>query len=1195
MAISYLRRATSLCLSLVITLSPWFGVTVAWADSSVGKAIAQSPVTGNLPGGTSIEFAINNPADRAVVASGNISVDGTASIGMSVPVANTALVYVLDLSGSTDNPATPGCGGDQNGDSKPDRVLDCEILAARTLNFVAQSGGTIGDVGVAIFADSGATGDVDPASGDQMITGPNTDANSNGLRDVVDVLTSAFSLFGGNGGVNQFTPKSVGVGTSFSEGIKAALNILSASSRPNKMVVFMSDGVNVGGTNVNTLLPSGGVKFFTFAVGDLANCADANPNGNLQDIANLTGGTCTQVSSANIGSLPNILPGVVASQLLTLEQQLDSGTFTAIPTISPALPQTGPAAVTYSYQLSGLAPGVHTICVKATGQDGGGSGSVTDCHKVEVASADLSITKSDSPDPVAAGDTLTYSLTITNNGPSDVTGVTVTDTLPAGVTFDSAASTPGCAEALGVVTCTVGNLANGASTTITIVVKVDPAAPLGTITNIAVVAGQELDPNMADNTATADTTIAPHGCTILDDFNRANGPLGSNWGGRTRGYVITSNQVAVRRGRPIYWQPETYGPDQEACVTLTRINPKSRQHALLLKVQEQNNWRKGAILVSYNGRSGNIEVKARDVTNHKWILIGTFTPLTPVVDGDQLLARAFADGTVEVFINNTSLGTADAGSFYANTGGQIGLWFRGRQTDNDESDNDDNDNEGDPDTAGARHALLDDFGGGSIITALALTQINSDPFTNTTSQHKTEVEPDSFSNGSTIVAVMQSGRFFAGGASNICWSTLNNASLVASGCLPGITKFASPAGTFDRVSDPVVAFDAKHGVWLVSTLAVTETPTGLIGHSVLSSRSTDATATAWDNPVVVSEITGTSFYDKNWIACDNTPSSPFYGNCYTQWDDNHQFNLLQMSTSSDGGLTWGPKKTNNFHGLGGQPVVQPNGTVIVPYFNDLLMQILAFLSTDGGASWSNSFLVSNVSSHDPGGNLRFLPLPSAEIDGAGRVYVVWADCRYRIGCTSNDLVMSTSTDGMSWTSVIRVPIGTTTDGADNFIPGIAVDNTTSGATAKVAITYYYYPVANCTLATCQLNVGFISSPDGGASWTGVTTVAGPMTMSWLPDTVQGRMVGDYISTSYSSDGLAHGVFMVAKEPTGNPDCAIATPNCDQATYTTSSGLALSTILNASEALNVAEVGIPQPPTPLNADESAPDQSNLTRY
>jgi hypothetical protein len=65
-----------------------------------------------------------------------------------------------------------------------------------------------------------------------------------------------------------------------------------------------------------------------------------------------------------------------------------------------------------------------------------------------------------------------------------------------------------------------------------------------------------------------------------------------------------------------------------------------------------------------------------------------------------------------------------------------------------------------------------------------------------------------------------------------------------------------------------------------------------------------------------------------------------------------------------------------------------------------------------------------------------------------------------------------------------------------------------------------------------------------------------MTMSWIPDTSQGRMVGDYISTSFGSDGLAHPAFAVAHAPTaGGSDCATATPNCDQALYSPSTGLA----------------------------------------
>src|SRR6266567_6405653 len=102
---------------------------------------------------------------------------------------------------------------------------------------------------------------------------------------------------------------------------------------------------------------------------------------------------------------------------------------------------------------------------------------------------------------------------------------------------------------------------------------------------------------------------------------------------------------------------------------------------------------------------------------------------------------------------------------------------------------------------------------------VALTQISSDPFTNPTSQHATEVEPDTFAFGSTIVAAFQQGRFVSGGgASGIGWATSTDAGANwVHGSLPGITRFAGN-GPYDRATDPVVAYDAKHGVWLIASL-----------------------------------------------------------------------------------------------------------------------------------------------------------------------------------------------------------------------------------------------------------------------------------------------------------------------------------------------------------------------------------------
>jgi hypothetical protein len=412
---------------------------------------------------------------------------------------------------------------------------------------------------------------------------------------------------------------------------------------------------------------------------------------------------------------------------------------------------------------------------------------------------------------------------------------------------------------------------------------------------------------------------------------------------------------------------------------------------------------------------------------------------------------------------------------------------------------------------------------GTASANVALTRVSTDPFTDAQAQHRTEVEPDTFSFGSTIVSAFQVGRVSGGGASSIGWATSTNGGATwTNGFLPGITT--NGGGVYGQASDASVAFDARHNVWLISSLGIRSSSV-----DVLTSRSTNGGLT-WSNPVT----TATGQLDKNWIVCDNTATSPFFGNCYTEYDISGSGDAIRMKTSSDGGLTWGPARTSSSNptGLGGQPVVRPNGTVIVPYLalND---QIRSFRSVDGGATWRATVLVSAVSHHEAAGGLREEALPSAEIDSAGTVYVVWSDCRFRSGCPANDIVLAKSTSETTWAAPIRVPIDATSSTVDHLVPGVGIDPSTAGASARVAVTYYFYPVANCTAATCQLDVGYISSTNGGTSWSTATQLAGPMTLSWLPNTSQGRMFGDYISTSVRPGGNAFPVIPVANAPTGS--------------------------------------------------------------
>jgi hypothetical protein len=403
---------------------------------------------------------------------------------------------------------------------------------------------------------------------------------------------------------------------------------------------------------------------------------------------------------------------------------------------------------------------------------------------------------------------------------------------------------------------------------------------------------------------------------------------------------------------------------------------------------------------------------------------------------------------------------------------------------------------------------------GAALAAVPLTTVSTDPYVNTSSFHQTQLEPDTFSFGSTIVSVFQSGRFSDGGSSNIGYATsTNNGASWTNGFLPGTTVFASPPGTWARISDPSVAFDPKHNVWLATGLAIDNTVTG---KAVLVNRSTDGGLT-FQNPVTVSRGGGSSFYDKEWIACDTTSTSTFYGNCYVEWDDAFQSNKLKMSFSTDGGQTWTSSSVpgNSLGVIGGQPLVQPNGTVVMPISGGIGLE--SFISTNGGSSYTGPFGISSVQVHLVNGDLRDGGgLPSAEVDGSGKVYVVWQDCRFRSGCSSNDILLSTSSNGQTWTSPVRIPIDAVTSGADHFIPGIAVDPATSGSTAHLGVTFYFYPVANCTTSTCRLNAGFVSSTDGGTTWTKPVKVLGSLGLKWLPLTNQGYMVGDYISTSFSN-------------------------------------------------------------------------------
>jgi hypothetical protein len=408
---------------------------------------------------------------------------------------------------------------------------------------------------------------------------------------------------------------------------------------------------------------------------------------------------------------------------------------------------------------------------------------------------------------------------------------------------------------------------------------------------------------------------------------------------------------------------------------------------------------------------------------------------------------------------------------------------------------------------------------------IPLTIVSTDPFTNSDSQHKTEVGPYTAGWGTTLVSVFQQGRYMDGGGSDIGWATSTDSGKTwKHDSFKGITKIENPANKYDRASDPSVAYDAKKGVWVASILPLTST------NGSMPVVTTSKDGLTWTKPVL-SAPNSSDLITTPFIGCDNYTASAHYGNCYIQSSDQSNSNQLEVVTTKNGGVTFTkPFQVVGSDGVWGQPVVLPNGTALVVYYNNGAGTMNLVSSTNGGTSWGNDTVISPVTYNPQAGGIRSQVVPSVSIDGGGKVYVAWPDCSFRRNCALDDIVYSTSTDGKTWTAIKRVPIDAVTSTVDHFIPAFAVDPSTMGNSAHIGLTYFYYLNGGCS--TCKLYTGYINSHDGGATWSTKVKVAGPMLIPWLPSTTGGNMVGDYQTTAFAS-GKSHGVFGTAKKPVGS--------------------------------------------------------------
>jgi hypothetical protein len=557
----------------------------------------------------------------------------------------------------------------------------------------------------------------------------------------------------------------------------------------------------------------------------------------------------------------------------------------------------------------------------------------------------------------------------------------------------------------------------------------------------------------------------------------------------------------------------------------------------------------------------------------------------------------------------------------------------------------------------------------------ALTQASRDQCASPLSYHASEVEPMIASHGTTIVSTSQVGRVFDGGSCDIGWATSTDGGRTWQHGLLPLTIFGgqatTAAGPLSRASDPAVAYDAQDGVWLINSL-------GLAGNAdvpgMFVNRSTDGLT--WGPPIATHVAAGDS-PDKNWITCDNWPSSAGFGNCYEEYDDSNAGDQIKMQTSTDGGLTWSPPANlaNGSGGIGGVPLVQPPppgappgtvcGRVVVPIEVNGMGW---FTSSDCGASWSapTQIVPNMTATHTVAGGLRTSLLPGSAMDGTGAIYTVWQTRSFRtqnttlaaaaaagdtcvrlssisglaagqtlridpngphpevvtiqtVGTTAcngasgatftpplgyahasgafvtknnvannsssdpNDIAMSVmpaptdANPNPSFGGPVRIPIeadsGGNSNKNDHFIPGIGADPNTSGGTAHLGLFYYTYPIATCQAYNydnlCSLRVGYVSSTDGGATWSPPTRLAS-MTIAGIARSSQGPMVGDYSTADVIPAGPCQGraIATFAVGPAPEPgDNALA-----EAMYAPTCGLHIGSVISSGRPVGLPPTG-----------------------
>ena len=318
-------------------------------------------------------------------------------------------------------------------------------------------------------------------------------------------------------------------------------------------------------------------------------------------------------------------------------------------------------------------------------------------------------------------------------------------------------------------------------------------------------------------------------------------------------------------------------------------------------------------------------------------------------------------------------------------------------------------------------------------------------------------------------------------------------------------------GTYQRATDPWVAYSPDGTAYLMALAVSGEsfTPSGV--SAILVSRSTDSGLT-WSNPITVIRDEGAEFFnDKETITADPTDSRFVYA----VWDRLRQ-NVngpTLFARTTDGGLTWEPARAIVTPSSGGQTIgnlirVLPDGTLVNMYTSIVgsLNTIEVVRSTDRGVTWSAPIQVSPLNAlgaRDPhtGTPIRdgsILPQMAVGPDGA--LTIVWQDARFT--GQRDAIAMTRSLDGgLHWSPPVRI---NPDPSVWAFTPQVHV-----AVDGVIGVLYYDLRSNTANTATLPTDTWLARSGDGGVNWT-ETRVADPFDLLFAPRAGGALFIGDYI-------------------------------------------------------------------------------------